>query len=159
MDVIGGSCRFGLWHIHVWWSGDVIHRVRFTKTGIGGTVPTPFLRYCAGKLVGFRSFTSIALEEDTLFARIYHAVQDVEYGATATYGGIAATAGTNPRVVGRAMAHNPTPLVIPCHRIVGARGIGGFTPSVEIKEALLAMEKRGLQKVQKQAKDRGDSLH
>jgi methylated-DNA-[protein]-cysteine S-methyltransferase len=41
------------------------------------------------------------------------------------------------------MAHNPTPLVIPCHRIVAARGIGGFTPSVEIKEALLAMEKKG----------------
>ena len=159
MDVIGGSCRFGLWHIHVWWSGDVIHRVRFAKTGIGGTVPAPFLRYCAGKLVDFTSFTSIALEEDTPFARIYSAVQDVEYGATATYSGIAATVGTSPRVVGRAMAHNPTPLVIPCHRIVAVRGIGGFTPSVDIKEALLAMERTGLQKVQRAAKDMRGSLH
>jgi methylated-DNA-[protein]-cysteine S-methyltransferase len=51
--------------------------------------------------------------------------------------------------VGRAMAHNPTPLVIPCHRVVAARGIGGFTPSVEIKEALLAMETTGKKRVQR----------
>ena len=159
MEVIGGSCRLGLWHIHVWWSGDVIHRVRFAKTGIGGTVPALFLWYCAGKLVDFTSFTSIALEEDTFFARIYRDVQDVEYGGTATYGGIAAKVGTSPRVVGRAMAHNPTPLIIPCHRIVGARGLGGFSPDVEIKKALLAMEKRGLQKVQRAAKNRGGSSY
>jgi methylated-DNA-[protein]-cysteine S-methyltransferase len=42
------------------------------------------------------------------------------------------------------MANNPTPLVVPCHRIVAAHGIGGFSPAVEIKEALLAMEKKGI---------------
>jgi methylated-DNA-[protein]-cysteine S-methyltransferase len=47
------------------------------------------------------------------------------------------------------MAHNPTPLVIPCHRILAAHDIGGFSPSIAIKEALLAMEKKGLQKVEK----------
>ena len=47
------------------------------------------------------------------------------------------------------MAHDPTPLVIPCHRILAARDIGGFTPSIDIKEALLAMEKKGLRKVKK----------
>ncbi len=52
--------------------------------------------------------------------------------------------GTSPRVVGRAMANNPTPLVVPCHRIVAAHGIGGFSPAVEIKEALLAMERKGI---------------
>ena len=57
-------------------------------------------------------------------------------------------AGTTPRVVGQAMARNPTPLVIPCHRVVAADGIGGFSPSVEIKEELLAMEKKGLRKLQ-----------
>ena len=159
MEVSRGSCRFGLWNIHVWWSGNVIHRVRFAKTGIAGTVPVPFLRYCAGNPVDFRSFTSIAFEEDTLFARIYRTVQDVEYGTTATYSRIAAEIGTSPRVIGRAMAYNPTPLVIPCHRIVAVRGIGGFTPSVEIKESLVAMERTGLQKVQRTAKDTGGSLH
>jgi methylated-DNA-[protein]-cysteine S-methyltransferase len=42
------------------------------------------------------------------------------------------------------MAHNPTPLVIPCHRIIGTRGIGGFSPDIEIKERLLAMEVQGV---------------
>jgi methylated-DNA-[protein]-cysteine S-methyltransferase len=44
------------------------------------------------------------------------------------------------------MARNPTPLVIPCHRIVAADGIGGFSPAIEIKESLLAMEKKMLRK-------------
>jgi methylated-DNA-[protein]-cysteine S-methyltransferase len=42
------------------------------------------------------------------------------------------------------MAHNPTPLVIPCHRITGARGLGGFSPDIEIKVRLLAMEARNV---------------
>jgi len=46
-----------------------------------------------------------------------------------------------------AMARNPTPLVIPCHRVVGAKGIGGFSPDVEIKEMLLAMEKKTFRKL------------
>jgi methylated-DNA-[protein]-cysteine S-methyltransferase len=39
------------------------------------------------------------------------------------------------------MARNPTPLVIPCHRIVSKNGLGGFTPPLEIKRDLLAMER------------------
>jgi methylated-DNA-[protein]-cysteine S-methyltransferase len=64
-----------------------------------------------------------------------------------TYGEIARLAGTGPRVVGQAMARNPTPLVIPCHRVVAAKGIGGFSPSIEIKEALLALEKKAMRKL------------
>ena len=59
------------------------------------------------------------------------------------YGEIAAQISTSPRAVGRAMAHNPTPLVVPCHRIVAANGIGGFSPGLEIKELLLALEQKG----------------
>ncbi|HQC35436.1 MAG TPA: MGMT family protein, partial [Methanoculleus sp.] len=47
-----------------------------------------------------------------------------------------------PRAVGSAMAKNPTPIVVPCHRVVAKTGIGGFTPDPAIKEALLAMERR-----------------
>jgi len=149
MAIIGGSCRFGLWYVHVWWSGDVVHRVRFSTTGIHGTVPAPILQYCAGRPVDLSRMHSIALDNDSPAAKIYRAVQDIRYGNTATYGAIAERVGTAPRAVGRAMAHNPTPLVIPCHRIVAARGIGGFTPSVGIKEALIAMEKKGEKRVQR----------
>jgi methylated-DNA-[protein]-cysteine S-methyltransferase len=66
----------------------------------------------------------------------------IEYGTTATYSEVATLIGTAPRAVGQAMARNPTPLAIPCHRVVGKHGPGGFTPSLEIKEALLLMEKK-----------------
>jgi methylated-DNA-[protein]-cysteine S-methyltransferase len=46
------------------------------------------------------------------------------------------------------MARNTVPLIIPCHRVVAADGIGGFSPSVEIKEVLLAQEKKAVRKLQ-----------
>jgi methylated-DNA-[protein]-cysteine S-methyltransferase len=104
-------------------------------------------RYCGGRAVDCSALDSFALHDDTAYSRIYREVRDVPYGTTRTYGEIAEKAGTAPRVVGQAMARNPTPLVIPCHRIVAAHGIGGFSPSVDIKEALLAMEKKGLRKL------------
>jgi len=143
MEVSGGSCRLGLWHVHVWWSGNTVHRVRFAPTGIPGPVPVPIQKYCAGHMVDLSEMDTIACEGETVSTRIYRAVRQVPYGSTTTYGQIAAQVGTSPRAVGRAMAHNPTPLVVPCHRIVAADGIGGFSPALEIKELLLAREQKG----------------
>jgi methylated-DNA-[protein]-cysteine S-methyltransferase len=142
MEILSGSCRLGLWHVHVYWSGKTIHRIRFAKTAIPGDVPLPIRQFCAGRPVDLRMLETIAIHEDTVYSRIYRAVREIPRGKTATYGDIAHLAGTSPRVVGQAMARNPTPLVIPCHRVVAADGIGGFSPSVEIKEALLAMERK-----------------
>ena len=147
MEIISGSCRFGLWYVHVWWSDTAVHRVRFATTGTGGDVPLLIRQYCAGQPVDCSPLDSIALHDDYPYSRIYRLVRAVPYGSTATYGGIAEKVSTSPRVVGLAMARNPTQLVIPCHRIVAASGTGGFSPSVEIKEALLAMEKKGLHKI------------
>ena len=139
---MSGSCRFGLWFVHVWWSGDQIFHVVFSKSPLTGTVPPPFIRYCAGKEENFQSLESVATTYPTIFGRIYQEVRKVPYGETTTYGDIAVKVSTSPRVVGQAMRHNPTPLVIPCHRIVGKHGVGGFTPSPEIKEMLILMEKK-----------------
>jgi methylated-DNA-[protein]-cysteine S-methyltransferase len=147
MEIISGSCRFGLWYVHVLWNETAVQRVRFSTTGLGGEVPPLIRKYCGGKPVDCSALVSFALHEDTIYSRIYRVVRDVPYGKTATYGEIAEMVSTSPRVVGQAMARNPTPLVIPCHRIVAANGIGGFSPSVEIKEALLAMEKKSLHKL------------
>jgi methylated-DNA-[protein]-cysteine S-methyltransferase len=149
MGIVGGACRFGLWFVHVWVSNTTVHRVRFAVTGIPGEVPDIIRQYCAGHVVSLAGLDSIALHNDTVYSRIYQAVREVPYGSTSTYGEIADSVGTAPRVVGQALARNPTPLIIPCHRILAAHGIGGFSPSVEIKEALLAMEKKGLYKVKK----------
>ena len=149
VEIIGGSSRFGLWFVHVWWSRTTVHRVRFATTGIPGEVPDLIRQYCSGQVVSLLTFNSIGVSDDTVYSRIYRVVQQIPYGSTSTYGEIADRVGTSPRVVGQAMAHNPTPLVIPCHRILAAHDIGGFTPSIDIKEALLAMEKKGLRKVKK----------
>jgi methylated-DNA-[protein]-cysteine S-methyltransferase len=146
MEVLNGSCRLGLWYVHVYWSGNTIHRIRFATTAIPGDIPLLIRQYCAGRAVDLRSLESIAIHEDTTYSRIYREVREIPRGKTVTYGEIARRAGTGPRVVGQAMARNPTPLVIPCHRVVAADGIGGFSPAVEIKEALLAMEKKAPRK-------------
>ncbi len=148
MEVTGGSCRLGLWHVHVWHDGGMIHRIRFSSTALDGDVPAKVKQYCAGRPVDLTTLPTIAATgDDSVYGRIYRAVRAIPYGSTCSYGEIARVAGTSPRVVGQAMARNITPLVIPCHRVVAADGIGGFSPSVEIKEYLLAMEKKGRQKL------------
>ncbi|WP_067051912.1 methylated-DNA--[protein]-cysteine S-methyltransferase [Methanofollis ethanolicus] len=140
MGVQEGSCPFGLWHVHVVWSGDRVLQVRFGRSPALARAPAPFVRYLAGDPAALVGLRSAAVEGDTVYARIYRAVQAVPYGETATYGEVAARVGTSARVVGNAMRANPTPLVVPCHRVVAKGGIGGFSPSVDLKRALLAME-------------------
>ena len=68
----------------------------------------------------------------------------VRYGETATYGGLAARVG-NPRAaraVGGALNRNPIPIVLPCHRVVGASGsLVGYAGGLERKRALLGLER------------------
>jgi len=137
-----GACRFGLWWVHVDWSGDRVHRVSFAKTGEEGPVPPALRAYCAGILRAAPPLWSVATENDAPYAAVYRAVCRIPYGMTATYGEIARECGTSPRVVGMAMRRNPTPIVVPCHRVVAKDGIGGFTPDISIKYALLAMEQK-----------------
>jgi methylated-DNA-[protein]-cysteine S-methyltransferase len=69
--------------------------------------------------------------EDPFFAQIYAALRRVGWGRTTTYGALAAEVGAGreaARDVGEAMARNPAPLIIPCHRVLAAGGkIGGFS--------------------------------
>ena len=63
------------------------------------------------------------------------------YGTTVTYGELGQRAGVeDPRDVGVFMARNPFPLVIPCHRVVAADGLGGFGGGLELKTRLLELE-------------------
>jgi len=142
MALTRGSCRFGLWFVEVDWEGGTVHRVRFSRSGVEGPVPREISRYCAGRSADCTVLTSPAAQGDGVFPRVYREVRCIPDGGTATYGEIARVAGTSPRAVGMAMRRNPTPLVIPCHRVVAADGIGGFTPDISIKRDLLDMEQR-----------------
>ena len=73
---------------------------------------------------------------------VWAALRGVPYGSTITYAGLAARAGRPKaaRAVGAAMAANPVPLFVPCHRVVAASGIGGFSPGLAWKRRLFALE-------------------
>lgn len=78
--------------------------------------------------------------------RVLEALFDtVPYGATVTYGELAARSGlgrahTAARGVGSIMGSNPLPVVVPCHRVMAADGLGGFGGGRPTKEWLLALE-------------------
>ena len=57
---------------------------------------------------------------------VWHAMQDIAAGKVKTYGEIAAAIASSPRAVGTACGRNPVPIVVPCHRITAANGLGGF---------------------------------
>jgi len=88
-------------------------------------------RYFAGEEMDFSHLTLDLGEQDAFFARVYAAARRVGWGHTTTYGALAKELGAGPeaaRDVGQAMANNPVPLIIPCHRILAAGGkIGGFS--------------------------------
>jgi methylated-DNA-[protein]-cysteine S-methyltransferase len=149
MALTEGSCRLGLWHVRVVWNGNIIHQVRFQRTGNSGPVPDQIPRYLRGKISTLDPLKSSLAEREGIYGQIYRAIQLIPYGSVRTYGYIAQHIGTHPRVVGQAMKRNTTPIIIPCHRVVAAGGIGGFSPDIWIKEELLRIEAHGLKKMQK----------
>lgn len=76
---------------------------------------------------------------------IYRVLRKVRAGRTVSYGELAAKAGSPAaaRAVGQAMAKNPVPLIIPCHRVLSSNGrMQGFSAErgVELKQEMLALE-------------------
>ena len=79
--------------------------------------------------------------------RVWAALREVPYGATCSYGDLAREVGspTAYRAVGAANGRNPIGIVVPCHRVVGAKGsLSGYAGGVERKRALLALESGAL---------------
>lgn len=85
----------------------------------------------------------VDLRGPRFYVAVWRALLRVKRGAVRSYQGLASDAGSPraTRAVGQAMAHNPLPIVVPCHRVVAAGGaIGGYTGGVERKRILLALE-------------------
>ncbi|MBX5466170.1 MAG: methylated-DNA--[protein]-cysteine S-methyltransferase [Firmicutes bacterium] len=75
--------------------------------------------------------------------RVWEALRAIPYGMVWTYGAVAERIGSPraARAVGQAVAENPLALVVPCHRVVGARGVlGGYRGGTALKRRLLALE-------------------
>jgi methylated-DNA-[protein]-cysteine S-methyltransferase len=95
-----------------------------------------------------QDFRSVALDLESaapFFRKVYEATREIPPGQTRTYGEIAKAAGQPgaAQEVGQAMARNPVPLIVPCHRVSAAGGkLGGFSASggPATKAKLLALE-------------------
>ena len=74
--------------------------------------------------------------------KVWQALCDIPYGETRSYQDIAIKTGGSARSVGQANGHNPIPLIIPCHRVVAATHIGGYSggDGLLTKQWLLALE-------------------
>ena len=75
--------------------------------------------------------------------QVWEALTAIPYGETRTYGEVAAAIGRPRavRAVGQADHRNPLPILIPCHRVVGADGsLTGYAGGLALKRALLALE-------------------
>jgi methylated-DNA-[protein]-cysteine S-methyltransferase len=88
-------------------------------------------QYFAGGKVDFSDVRLDLDGQEEFFKQIYAATRRVGWGHTTTYGTLAKELGAGPeaaRDVGQAMAKNPVPLIIPCHRVLAAGGkVGGFS--------------------------------
>jgi methylated-DNA-[protein]-cysteine S-methyltransferase len=85
----------------------------------------------------------LALAGTPFQLRAWEALRAIPYGQTRSYAFIARALGSAPRAVGGACARNPIPILVPCHRVLGADGsLGGYSggAGVETKRALLHLE-------------------
>lgn len=78
---------------------------------------------------------------------VYALIQLIPIGFTTTYGDIAKTLGIPPRIVGKILSENRRLIEIPCHRVVGAKDLGGYTihgrKAPEFKKRLIQLESKG----------------
>jgi methylated-DNA-[protein]-cysteine S-methyltransferase len=99
--------------------------------------------YFAGKSDSFTVSTRRSGTEFQL--AVWYALREVGYGETITYGELAARIGRPHagRAVGQALARNPLPIIVPCHRVVGHLGdLTGFGGGIDRKRLLLELERR-----------------
>jgi methylated-DNA-[protein]-cysteine S-methyltransferase len=96
--------------------------------------------YAAGERETFA--LDIDFPDDHLGA-VMRAMAAIPYGETRTYAQLAEAVGSGAVAVGQACGANPLPVVVPCHRVVGSDGRGGFSAEggVDAKRRLLAFER------------------
>jgi methylated-DNA-[protein]-cysteine S-methyltransferase len=126
---------------------------RLTSVDWGGKraagEPTPLLNearrqlvaYFAGRLKAF----DLPLDPagSSLELGVWHAMCDIPYGLTRSYGELAQELSAQPRTIGQACGRNPLPVFIPCHRVLAAGGaLGGYSGGrgTETKRQLLILE-------------------
>ncbi len=103
--------------------------------------------YFNGKVSDFSQILCDLPDESSFFGKVYRAVREIPFGKTLSYREVGLSIGKEKgaRPVATAMAKNPIPLIIPCHRVIYSDGrAGGFSAEggVDLKLRLMAHEKK-----------------
>ncbi len=122
--------------VHVEWSDDDGH----DETPVLLEARRQLAAYFAGTLTEFD--LPLAPRGSGFQRQVYDAMSAIPFGETRTYGDIAGDLECPAQPVGQACGSNPIPIIIPCHRVVGANGLTGFSggDGVETKVQLLRHE-------------------
>ena len=142
-------CRLG-----AIFTGEVLTRLDFlpVDTPVSGKADRR-IRHLADELDAYwrnpvHAFDLLVAPAGTPFQlRVWRALMAIPAGQPTTYGALAKQLGTAARAVGQACGANPLPILIPCHRVLAANGLGGFMHAssgapLDVKTWLLAHERR-----------------
>jgi len=117
--------------------------INITERSVPGDISKQILGLYAGSEVNF-DYSLLNWSKLTKFsAKVLKQTGQIPRGKVATYSGLAVKIGSPQaaRAVGTALANNPFPLIIPCHRVVRTDGsLGGFGGGIKMKKELLARE-------------------
>ena len=126
------------------------------RSGASRSEPSPSVRETIRQIVALLEGEAVDLSEiacdfshvDSFSDRVYQRARAIPVGETATYGDIATHLGDRQwaRRVGRVMGNNPYPIIVPCHRVVGANdNMVGFSAygGIATKKKMLSIERGG----------------
>ncbi|WP_298257833.1 methylated-DNA--[protein]-cysteine S-methyltransferase [uncultured Litoreibacter sp.] len=115
-------------------SGQII------RDGVLGEAVSQMKAYFAGDLQAFD--LPLSPRGSEFQQRFYRALCAIPYGETRTYGDLAGELAVSAQAIGQACGANPIAILIPCHRVLGANGLGGFSGAggVDAKVELLKLE-------------------
>ncbi|SFL14309.1 methylated-DNA--[protein]-cysteine S-methyltransferase [Shimia haliotis] len=119
--------------------------------GTGGSDDTPLLRKAAAQLAAYFEDAAngfdlpLRVEASEFQQAVCDAMLAIPLGETKTYGELSKELGVPAQAIGQGCGGNPIPVIIPCHRVLGANGLGGFSGEggVETKVWLLKHERAG----------------
>lgn len=138
-------------HIEIEYNyNTALRSIRFLKPGEHHTekktldITLELQRYFNGEVVEFTFDLDIS-HLSQFKQKVLGETKKIKYGRTITYLQLAEKIGCRgPRAVGNALGKNPLPIIIPCHRVVAKKGIGGYSAGIDIKTRLLEFENKNL---------------
>ena len=117
--------------------------------GAGGQDQSALLQEAARQLEAYaegrqRDFDLALAPAGTAFQKsVWDEMCRIPYGETRSYGELAKILGSVPRAIGGACGANPIPIFIPCHRVVAASGLGGFSGGVGVESKRFLLHHEG----------------